>query len=180
MAASLGAAAADGADDAAKRERTMHPMRSMGAAGRALVVAGTVLAATVPIAGVAAADGPVGLASRLGDFCLDAPSANYFAAVVVNPCDGSDTQRWFLNGRQLQNVAFPGGCLINPAGDGVFAHLGPCVGLWNQNWNFDPNGHVKNDPGWYCLTVLGGPGPGTWVSTRYCGDDPSQGWDVIS
>lgn len=49
-----------------------------------------------------------------------------------------------------------------------------------QNWNVDPNGQVKNDTGWYCLTVLGGPGPGTWVSARYCNGDPNQGWDVIS
>lgn len=165
----------------------MNPLRSMGAAGRALVVAGTVPAVAVGIAGVAAADDPVTLRSRLGDFCLDAPSANYFAAVVINPCEDSDTQRWYRNGKQLQNVAFPGGCLINPAATAtnttemsLFAHLGPCAGMWPQDWNFDPNGQVKNDTGWYCLTVLGGPGPGTWVSIRYCNGDPSQGWDVIS
>lgn len=158
----------------------MRWLRLTGGAGRVLVVVIAVLGLALRIAGVAAADDSVGLASRLGDVCLDAPGANYFAAVVVNPCDGSDSQRWYLNGRQLQNVAFPGGCLINPAGDGMFAHLGPCVGMWPQNWNIDPNGQVKNDTGAYCLTVLGGPGPGTWVSTRYCNGDPSQGWDVIS
>ncbi|OBJ30082.1 RICIN domain-containing protein [Mycolicibacter heraklionensis] len=166
----------------------MHRLRVIGGVGRVLAVASTVLCVAVGIAGVAAADGPVGLGSRLGDFCLDAPSANYFAAVVINPCDGSDSQRWYLNGRQLQNVAFPGGCLINPAAsatanpadESMFAHLGPCAGLWPQNRNIDPNGQVKNDTGWYCLTVLGGPAPGTWVSSRYCNGDPSQGWDVIS
>ncbi|CAJ1509781.1 RICIN domain-containing protein [[Mycobacterium] holstebronense] len=158
----------------------MHRLRVMGGVGRVLAALGTALCVAVGVAGLAAADGPVRLSSRLGDFCLDAPSANYFAAVVVNPCGDSDSQRWYLNGRQLQNVAFPGGCLINPAGDGLFAHLGPCIGMWDQNWNLDPNGQVTTDPGWLCLAVLGGPGPGTWVSTRYCDGDPSQGWDVIS
>ncbi|KLO26988.1 hypothetical protein ABW16_18050 [Mycolicibacter heraklionensis] len=166
----------------------MRRLRLLGGFGRALVVVSMVLCVAVRIAGVAAADGPIGLSSRLGDFCLDAPSGSYFAAVVVNPCDGSDSQRWDLNGRQLQNVAFPGGCLINPAAnqtanpasDLAFAHLGPCAGMWPQNWNIDPSGQVKNDTGWYCLTVLGVPGPGTWVSARYCNGDPSQGWDVIS
>lgn len=83
-------------------------------------------------------------------------------------------------------MAFPGGFLINPAATttsnttemSLFAHLGPCAEMWPQDWNFDPNGQAKNDMGWYCLTVLGGPGP--WVSIRYCNGDPSQGWDVIS
>ncbi|OBI93072.1 RICIN domain-containing protein [Mycobacterium sp. 1245805.9] len=158
----------------------MHQLRVMGGLGRALVVVSTVLYAAVVLAGTAAADDPVQLRSRLGDFCLDAPSGNFYAAVVINPCNGSDSQRWYLNGRQLQNVASPGGCLINPAGDSVFAHLGPCIGMWNQNWNLDPNGAVTTDPGWLCLAVLGGPGPGTWVSTRYCNGDPGQAWDVIS
>ncbi|OBK80329.1 hypothetical protein A5649_12840 [Mycolicibacter heraklionensis] len=166
----------------------MHRLRVLGGVGRVLAVLGTALCVAVGFVGPAAADGPVRLGSRLGDFCLDAPSANYFAAVVINPCDGSDSQRWYLNGRQLQNVAFPGGCLINPAAnatanpadESMFAHLGPCAGMWPQNWNIDPDGQVKNDTGWYCLTVLGGPAPGTWVSSRYCNGDPSQGWDVIS
>lgn len=149
-------------------------------------MAATVLCVAVGIAGVAAADEPVRLTSRLGDFCLDAPSGDYFAAVVINPCADTDSQRWYLNGKQLQNVAFPGGCLINqavsgnPSGGGMFAHLGPCAGMWPQDWNIDPNGQVKNDTGWYCLTVLGGPAPGTWVSARYCNGDPSQGWDVTA
>ncbi|ORA98739.1 hypothetical protein BST33_15840 [Mycolicibacter minnesotensis] len=162
----------------------MRRLPLMGRLGRAGVVAATLLCVAVGIAGVAAADEPVQLTSRLGDFCLDAPSGDYFAAVVINPCADTDSQRWYLNGKQLQNVAFPGGCLINPAvvsTDGaMFAHLGPCVGMWPQNWNIDPNGQVKNDTGWYCLTVLGPPGPGTWVSARYCNGDPSQGWDVTA
>ena len=159
-------------------------VRTMGGVGRALGVVAAMLCVAVRVAGVAAADESVQLISRLGDFCLDAPSGDYFAAVVINSCEGSDSQRWYLNGKQLQNVAFPGGCLINQAvastTGGMFAHLGPCVGMWPQNWNIDPNGQVKNDTGWYCLTVLGPPGPGTWVSARYCNGDPSQGWDVIT
>ena len=158
----------------------MHELRLMGAVGRTIVVVSTALCAAVLIAGAAAAEGPIRLRSRLGDFCLDAPGGNYYAAVVVNPCNDSDSQRWYLNGRQLQNVASPGGCLINPAGDSVFAHLGPCIGMWDQNWNLDPNGPVTTAPGSLCLAVLGGPSPGTWVSTRYCNGDPGQGWDVIS
>lgn len=158
---------------------TTHELRLLGGIGRALMVVGGVLCAAALTAAGAAADGPVQLRSRLGDVCLDAPSGNYFAAVVVNPCNGSDSQRWNLNGRQLQNVA-SGGCLVNPAGNGVFAHLGPCIGMWDQNWNFDPGGQVKTDPGWLCLAMVGGPAPGTWVSTRYCNGDPGQAWDVVS
>lgn len=164
----------------------MHRPRWMGGAGRVVVGVCAALSLGFGAAGVAAADDSVRLTSRLGDFCLDAPSGDYFAAVVINPCADTDSQRWYLNGKQLQNVAFPGGCLINqavsgnPSGGGMFAHLGPCVGMWPQNWNIDPNGQVKNDTGWYCLTVLGPPGPGTWVSARYCNGDPSQGWDVTA
>ncbi|OBK51805.1 RICIN domain-containing protein [Mycobacterium sp. 1081908.1] len=158
----------------------MRELRLMRGVGQALGVVTALLCVAVLFAGAADADGPVQLRSRLGDFCLDSPTGIYYAAVVINPCNGSDSQRWYLNGRQLQNVAFPGGCLINPAGDSAFAHLGPCIGMWNQNWNFDPNGTVKTDPGWLCLAVLGGPGPGTWVSTRYCDGDPGQAWDVVS
>ncbi|MGV0626224.1 RICIN domain-containing protein [Mycolicibacter minnesotensis] len=165
----------------------MHRSRRMGVAARALVAVCTALSLGFGIVAVAAADDTVRLNSRLGDFCLDAPTGDNFAAVVINPCGDSDTQRWYRNGRQLQNVAFPGGCLINPEEShladkwsGWFAHLGPCAGLWPQDWNIDPNGQVKNDTGLYCLTVLGGPAPGTWVSVRNCNGDPSQGWDVIS
>ena len=154
-------------------------MRLINDVGRALAVASTVLGVGVLSAGAATADGPVQVKSRLGDACLDAPGGNWYAAVVVNPCNGSDTQRWNLVGRQLQNVALGAGCLLNPAGKGVFAHLAPCTGMWNLNWNIDPNGHFSTDPGTLCLAVLGGPGPGTWVSTRYCGDDPAQGWDLV-
>lgn len=148
--------------------------------GRALAVVAMVLGIAVLSAGSASADGPVQIRSRMGDACLDAPGGNWWAAVVVNPCNGSDTQRWFFNGLQLQNVAFGGGCLVNPQGNTMFAHLAPCTGMWNLNWHYDPNnGHYSTDPGWLCLAVLGGPGPGTWVSTRYCGDDPAQSWDIV-
>jgi Ricin-type beta-trefoil lectin domain len=166
-------------DQTEKVESTMHELRMMGGAGRALIVVSTLICVAVLSAGGARADGPVQVRSRLGDACLDAPGGNWYAAVVVNPCNGSDSQRWNLNGRQLQSVSSGGGCLINPAGDSVFAHLGPCIGMWNQNWNIDPNGRIATDPGWLCLSVLGGPGPGTWVSTRYCNGDPGQGWDIV-
>ncbi|CAJ1504213.1 hypothetical protein MU0083_003380 [[Mycobacterium] kokjensenii] len=43
-------------------------------------------------------DGTVQLSSRLGDFCLDAPVDDCFAAVAVNPSARSDSQRWYRTG----------------------------------------------------------------------------------
>lgn len=63
-----------------------------------------------------------------------------YAAVVISPRNGSDPQLWNLNDQQLQNVAFTNGCLINPAGASMFAHLWLCIGMWDQNWYFDSNG----------------------------------------
>lgn len=157
-----------------KVERTMR--QSIGVVGWALAIVGTVLGVAVLGAGAAVADGPVQLRSRLGDVCLDAPSTSIYTAVVINPCNGSDFQRWNLNGGRLESVAFPGECLTIP--DGFFSHLVPCIATYAQNWGLQPNGQVT--VGWYCLTVLGGPAPGTWVSTRWCNGDPNQGWDSVS
>ncbi|MDT5350342.1 MAG: hypothetical protein QOH91_3629 [Mycobacterium sp.] len=56
-------------------------------------------------------------------------------------------------------------------------HLGPCFDTFAQHWSIQPNGQVTREFGG-CLSVLGGPGPGTWVSTRFCnGDAPDQAWD---
>lgn len=151
----------------------------MAGARRALVIAGAVLGVAVLNVGVARADGPVQLRSRLGDVCLDAPSGSWFTPVVINPCNGSDFQRWNLTAaRQLESVAFPGECL-NVPGESWWAHLQPCVDWISQHWNIQPNGQVTNDLGG-CLAVLGGANPGTWVSTRWCNADaPDQQWDSV-
>ena len=89
----------------------MHELRLMGGVGRDLVVVGAVFGVVMLSVGAASADGPVQLSSRLGDVCLDAPSGSWLTAVVINPCNGTDFQRWNLNGRQLESVAFSGECL---------------------------------------------------------------------
>ena len=158
---------------------TMHGLRLMGAVGRVLVLVGTAFGVAMLSVGAASADSPVQLRSRLGDVCLDAPSGSWLTAVVINPCNGSDFQRWNLTAaRQLESVAFPGNCLVLP-GESLVVHLGPCIDWFNDHWSIQPNGQVTTDFGG-CLTVLGGPGPGTWVSARYCnGDAPDQAWDSV-
>jgi hypothetical protein len=154
--------------------------RSVSRVGRGVAAVSTALGVAMLGAGAAGADGPVQVKSRLGDFCLDAPIGNWYAAVLINPCNGTDFQRWNLNGRQLQSVAFPGSCLAMP-GDSTFSHLGPCNDTYFQHWSFQPNGQVTTDNG-ACLTVLtifGGPAPGNRVSSRFCNGDPGQGWDSV-
>ncbi|BCI91603.1 hypothetical protein NIIDMKKI_68090 [Mycobacterium kansasii] len=81
---------------------------------RVLAVVGAVFGVAVLCAGTASADGPVQLKSRLGDFCLDAPSGSWFTPVVINPCNGTDFQRWNVNGdREIESVAFPGSACNN-------------------------------------------------------------------
>jgi hypothetical protein len=91
-----------------KTELTMHELRLMGSVGRALAVVSTVLGAAMLNPGAASADGPVQLRSRLGDVCLDAPTGSWLSPVVINPCNGSDFQRWNLTGPQLESVASRG------------------------------------------------------------------------
>src|SRR5277367_2647881 len=151
----------------------MHESRVIGGVCRGGVVVGAVLGVATLGVGAAGADGPVQLRSRLGDFCLDAPNAGGMGGEVINPCNGTDFQRWNLNGQQLESVAFPGRCLTVPSGGSFFSQLGPCYNTMGQHWNIQPDGQVKTDLG-LCLTVLGGPGPGTWVSARLCTGDLGQ------
>ncbi|OBJ09819.1 hypothetical protein A5659_19785 [Mycobacterium sp. 1165196.3] len=153
----------------------MQKPRLVGEARRALVLLGTVFGLAMLGAGGASADGPVQLRSRLGDACVDGPGSGWLAPVVVNPCNGADSQRWTLSGiGRLESAAFPGQCL-NSDGTGA-AHLVAC---WDsQRWNVQPNGQITAVLGG-CLAVLGGPDPGTWVSTRWCNGDPGQGWDIV-
>jgi hypothetical protein len=163
-------------DDNARFELTMHELRVMGGVGRARVVVGTVLGVALLSSGAASADGAVQIRSQLGDLCLDAPSFIGDIPVVINPCNGTDFQRWNLNGRQLENAAFPGKCLTAPGSGAV--HIEYCRDAFIQHWSFQPNGQVTSDFG-NCLTVLGGPDPGTRVAARWCGGGPGQGWDSV-
>jgi len=150
----------------------MHSFRSISA------VLVTVFGAALLSAGPARADGPVQVKSRMGDACLDAPDGSWFTAVVVDPCNGTDAQRWNQNGEQLESVAFPGNCLTSQNDDRWTAHLGPCLNWYNQHWNPQPNGHITTGLDG-CLAVLGGPNPGTWVASRFCGGGIDQGWDLV-
>ncbi|KZS66646.1 RICIN domain-containing protein [Mycobacterium ostraviense] len=152
--------------------------RLMCGGRRAPAVVGAVLGLALLNAGVAHADGPVQLKSRLGDVCLDAPSGSWVSPVVINPCNGTGFQRWNLNGQEIESVAFPGECLTQP-GEGWWAKLNPCTNWISQHWTIQSNGQVTNDLGG-CLAVLGGPDPGTWVSTRWCNAGaPEQQWDSV-
>lgn len=158
----------------------MHQPPLTGGARRALVVVGIVFGVAVLSAGVASADGPVQLRSRLGNFCLDTPSGNAFTPTVINPCDGSESQRWNLTtAGQIESAAFPGACLAMPE-ESWGVHIRPCADWPDSHWNIQPNGQITNVFG-ACVTVLGGPGPGTLVSTRVCiADAPGQAWDSVS
>jgi hypothetical protein len=157
----------------------MHVSRLMGSVRRALVVVGAMFGVVALSAGVASADGPVQLRSRLGNFCLDRPDGNMYAATLINPCDGSQSQRWNLNGAgHIESAAFPGMCLNMP-GEQWWAAVRPCMDWFTEQWNIQPNGEVTTVTNG-CLTVLGGANPGTWVSTRFCNADaPDQQWDVV-
>jgi hypothetical protein len=157
----------------------MHESWLVGGIRRALVVVGAVFGVAALSAGEASADGPVQLRSRLGDFCLDTPSGVIMTPAVINPCNGSDFQRWSLTAAgQIESVAFPGACLTMP-GESWWVHVQPCVDAYVQHRSVQPNGQVTTVFG-ACLTVLGGPGPGTLVSNRACiPDAPDQAWDSV-
>ncbi|WP_439330753.1 ricin-type beta-trefoil lectin domain protein [Mycobacterium scrofulaceum] len=156
----------------------MHGSESLGGLGKAVGAVGAALGVVVLGAGPAAADGPVQVKSRLGDVCLDAPTGSWYSALLINPCNGSDFQRWNVNGLQLESVAFPGSCLTKPS-DSAFARLGPCLNMPGQRWTAQPDGQVTTALLGACLTVLGGPDPATLVSTRWCNGDAGQGWDYV-
>jgi hypothetical protein len=152
----------------------MHASQLTGPARRALLLVGALCGVAALSAGGAHADGPLQVRSRIGDACLDAPAANWLTPAVINPCNGTDFQRWNLTGDgRLESAAFPGQCL---GVDSSRTRLMPC---WNsQRWTVQDNGQITAILGG-CLTVLGGPGPGTWVATRICNGSPEQGWDLV-
>lgn len=71
--------------------RAVHESGFLGRLGGAAGAVGAALGVAVLGAGPAVADGPVQVKSRLGDVCLDAPTGSWYSALVVNPCNGSDS-----------------------------------------------------------------------------------------
>ncbi|AKN16722.1 hypothetical protein MHAE_16956 [Mycobacterium haemophilum DSM 44634] len=150
---------------------------------RVLAVVGVACGVAALNAGVASADGPVQLRSRLGNFCLDTPGDSWAVVItptVINPCNGSDFQRWNLTDvGQLESVAFPGKCLAME--NNWWVHVLPCIDFYTEKWTIQPNGQVTTYLN-ACLTVSGGANPGTPVTASLScnADAPDQGWDVIS
>jgi hypothetical protein len=159
----------------------MHESQVMGGTRRALVVTGAVFGVALLSAGVANASDPVQLRSRLGDWCLDGPGNN--TAMVVNPCIGSNSQRWVLNSvGQIESVAFPGHCVsIADAADNTPVMLSSCqANADNMHWTSQSNGQVTSALG-PCLNVFGGVAqPGTPVIAYHCiADVDDEKWDSV-
>ncbi len=160
----------------------MRESRVMGGVHRALVIIGAVFGTAVLSAGVASAAGPVQLKSRLANVCIDAPNGKN-GPVVVNPCDGSNTQRWDFNGAgQISSVALAGSCAsISNAADTTPVMLSPCqTNANNQQWNVQPNGQITSPLG-PCLNINGGvANPGTAVIAYHCIPDvQDEQWDSV-
>jgi hypothetical protein len=150
---------------------------------RALIALGAVFGVVLLSAGVAGAADPVTVKSRLGNWCLDAPNGNN-TATVVNPCDGSKSQRWNFNGAgQIESAAFPGACLsISDAADNTPVTLVRCpTNANNALWNTQPNGQLTSALG-PCLNVFGGVAqPGTPLIAYHCMPEVTdEQWDSIS
>jgi hypothetical protein len=160
----------------------MPESRLMGDMRLALVVAGAVSGVALLTAGVASAADPVQLKSRLGNWCLDGPNGNN-TATMVNPCDGSKSQRWDFNSAgQIESAAFAGHCLsISNAADTTPVTLVPCQSnANNQLWNHQTNGQVTSALG-PCLNINGGvANPGTPVIAYHCiADVADEEWDSV-
>jgi hypothetical protein len=158
----------------------MHESRLMGDVRRALVVVGALLGVALLSAGVAGAAGPVQLRSRLGNWCLDGPSGSN-TAMVVNPCNGSQSQLWNFNSAgQIESVAFPGNCAnISGPADNTPVNLLPCqTNANNARWNPQANGQLTSALG-PCLNINGGvANPGTPVIAYHCiADVADEQWD---
>jgi len=160
----------------------MRESRLMGDVRRAHVVGGAVLGIALLSAGVAGAADPIHLKSRLGNWCLDAPSGNN-TATMVNPCDGSKSQLWNFNSAgRIESVAFPEACVsISNAADTTPVMLSTCqANSTNQLWNAQPNGQVTSALG-PCLNINGGvANPGTAVIAYHCIPDVTdEQWDSV-
>jgi len=162
---------------------TRHPPQTVRGPGRAGLVAGAVCGAALLLAATAGAAGPVQLKSRMGNWCLDAPSGNN-TATVVNPCTGSKSQLWvFAPAGHLESEAFPGQCVTisNPADD-TPAVLAPCRSdAANQHWDRQPTGQITSALG-PCLNIAGGVAqPENPVIAYHCiADVDDEQWDTVS
>lgn len=145
---------------------------------RTLVVFGAVPGIAVLSAAQAYADQPVQLKSGLGDFCLDGPSGDWNTPVVINPCNGANSQRWNSTGDEQESVAFPGECLTRPY-ERFEVYLQPCSNWPSQHFSYQPNGQISTGFGG-CLAVNGAPAPGTSLYIGVCiPDAPYQHWDNV-
>ncbi|MCV7196704.1 RICIN domain-containing protein [Mycobacterium angelicum] len=156
----------------------MTRARSLGGVRQAVVVVSTSFGITAFSAAAAHADEPVQLKSGLGDFCLDGPSGDWYTPVVINPCNGADSQRWNSTGDEQESVAFPGECLTRP-----YEHrdvfLQPCSNWPSQHFSYQPNGQISSGFGG-CLAVNGPPAPGASLYIGFCiPDAPYQHWDSV-
>lgn len=146
---------------------------------------GAVLGAAVAVAllsaGVANAADPAQLKSRLGNWCLDGPNGADTAA-VVNPCDGSPSQRWVPKpSGQIESAAFPGNCIgIGSAADETPVLLSRCQPTDTQRWTHRSDGKIVSALG-PCLNIFGGVArPGTPVIAYH--DIPGvedEEWDSV-
>jgi len=153
-----------------------------GGVCRAIAAIGAVLGVALLCAGVSSAAEPVQLKSRLGNWCLDGPNGNN-TATVVNPCNGSNSQRWLLNSAgQIESAAFPGQCVsISDAADNTPVVLTRCqANSDNLRWTSQGNGQVTSALG-PCLNVFGGVAqPGTPVIAYHCiADVDDEKWDSV-
>jgi hypothetical protein len=103
---------------------------------------------------------------------------------MVNPCNGSSSQRWvFTAADQIENVAFPGECLnISDAADNTPVILSSCqTNANNARWNLQTNGQVTSALG-PCLNVFGGVAqPANPVIAYRClADVADEQWDSVS
>lgn len=160
----------------------MREWRTMSNVRRTLTVGGAVFEVALLSVGVAGAADPVQLKSRLGNWCLDGANGNN-AATMVNPCDGSNTQRWvFKTAGQIESAAFPGDCLgISGAADDTPVFLLSCgTNADNTRWSRQPNGQLTSALG-PCLNVFGGVArPGTPVIAYHCIPDvEDEEWDSV-
>ena len=149
---------------------------------RVVLVAGALFCVALLSAGATGAANAVQLRSRLGDWCLDAPNAN--AATMVNPCAGSNSQRWIFNlAGQIESVALPGHCMsISDAADNTPVMLSSCESDANNlRWTAQPNGQITSVLG-PCLNVFGGVArPGTPVIAYHCiADVDDEKWDSVA
>lgn len=158
-------------------------MRLLFDGRRSVSIVGALLGVALLGAGVASAADSVQLKSRLGNWCLDAPNGSN-TATMVNPCGGSQSQRWVFNSAgQIESVAFPGSCLsiTNPT-DGTPVTLASCqTNTNNASWSSQPNGQLTSALG-PCLNIFGGVAqPGTAVIAYHCIPDVAdEQWDSVA